>query len=191
MYTIPWSMPIHQSDAHTVLTYVDHTLSQVPTKKFFMQILCQWLVSPPIYMLRANRPQKQFSHLQFCEGWEKWKQTHKCCSYQLLFKYWIPWTDVNGRTSFCLPVEKKNIPYNRSQLLSRLYHLKSAYIYIICCNYDSCLTQNNLQKGLNPKRKRNILLIFCWNCLKIENHIGLLLQNAQHKMYFAYIYIHS
>jgi len=49
MYTIPWSMPIHQSDAHTVLTYVDHTLSQVPTKKKFMQILCQWLVSPPIY----------------------------------------------------------------------------------------------------------------------------------------------
>jgi len=34
-----------------------------------MQILCQWLanVSP---MLRANRPHKQFSNLQFCEGLE-------------------------------------------------------------------------------------------------------------------------
>jgi hypothetical protein len=133
MYTIPWSMP-HPSERCTHSTYIcgSHIESSSIQKKF-MQILCQWLVSPPIYMLRANRPQKQFSHLQFCEGWEKWKQTHKCCSYQLLFKYWIPWTDVNGRTSFCLPVEKKNIPYNRSQLLSRLYHLKSAYIYIICC----------------------------------------------------------
>jgi hypothetical protein len=57
--------------------------------------------------------------------------------------------------------KKKNIPYNRSQLLSRLYHLKSAYISIICCNYDSCLAQNNLQKGLNPKRKRNIFIDIC------------------------------
>jgi hypothetical protein len=159
-------------------------------KKIYANSMSMASVSPYIYA-QSQQTSKAIQPPSILWRMGKWKQTHKCCSYQLLFKYWIPWTDVNGRTSFCLPVEKKNIPYNRSQLLSRLYHLKSAYIYIICCNYDSCLIQNNLQKGLNPKRKRNILLIFCWNCLKIENHIGLLLQNAQHKMYFAYIYIHS
>jgi hypothetical protein len=61
----------HPSERCTHSTYIcgSHIESSSIQKKF-MQILCQWLVSPPIYMLRANRPQKQFSHLQFCEGWE-------------------------------------------------------------------------------------------------------------------------
>jgi hypothetical protein len=181
----------HPSERCTHSTYIcgSHIESSSNQKKFYANSMSMASVSPYIYA-QSQQTSKAIQPPSILWRMGKWKQTHKCCSYQLLFKYWIPWTDVNGRTSFCLPVEKKNIPYNRSQLLSRLYHLKSAYIYIICCNYDSCLTQNNLQKGLNPKRKRNILLIFCWNCLKIENHIGLLLQNAQHKMYFAYIYIY-
>lgn len=69
MYTIPWSMPIDPPDAHTdALTYVDHTLSQVPTQNFMQILLSMASVSP-----LCSEPRdliKQFSHLQFCEGWE-------------------------------------------------------------------------------------------------------------------------
>jgi hypothetical protein len=135
MYTIPWSMPIHQMHTQYLHMWITHIESSSNQNLYANSMSMASVSLSPLYRLRANRPHKQFSHLQFCEGWEN-ENREKCWSHQLLLSTGFPGQNVMEEYPFCQ--WEKNIPYNNNssqQLLGRLYisSEKCIYLYIICC----------------------------------------------------------